>query len=151
MSGSPWPEHLPSLASQNHRITSPPANRYNGIAWAAGSSARWWWPSAKGFWPRGVPRAETLSAFLAAFRTLGYKECRDGALEEECEKVALFAGKDLKPTHAARQLRDGRWTSKLGPLEQIEHVKVEDVSGPSYGNPVRFMRRAGGPTGETSR
>ena len=78
--------------------------------------------------------------------TLGYTECPDGALEAGHEKVVLFAlrddGGDLVPTHAARQLADGRWTSKLGPLEDIEHTNVEDVNGPIYGVPVRFMRRA---------
>ena len=146
MSGSWATYDLPNLDSQNHRITSPCKNRYNCIAWAAGSNTQWWWPSRKGFWPRGVPREATLSAFLAAFATLGYTECPDGALEAGHEKVVLFAlrddGGDLVPTHAARQLADGRWTSKLGRLEDIEHTNVEDVNGPIYGVPVRFMRRA---------
>ena len=146
MSGSWLPDHLPNLNSHNHCITSPPRNRYNCIAWAAGSDTRWWWPDKYGSWPPGVLREVTLSAFLAAFGTLGYEECQDGILEVGHEKVALFAKRDdsgvLVPTHAAKQLCDGQWTSKLGPSEDIEHKKPEDVNGPSYGAPVRFMRRA---------
>ena len=98
------------------------------------------------FWPRGVSREISLPAFLDVFLTLGYEECQDADLEAGYEKVALFAklntSGNLEPTHAAKQLPDGRWTSKLGPLEDIEHDEVEDVSGPSYGEPVQFMRRS---------
>ena len=146
MPGSWSADDFPKLHSLNHRVTSPCKNRYNCIAWAAGSADRWWWPTKFAFWPPGVPREETLSAFLAAFATLGYAECQDGAMEEGYEKVALFARHDdegrIAPTHAAKQLADGRWTSKLGALEDIEHMEPEDVNGPLYGTPIRFMRRA---------
>ena len=56
-------------------------------------------------------------------------------------KIAIYAHDDGQPTHAARQLPDGRWTSKMGHLEDIEHRVVDDVNGPQYGSPVRFMRR----------
>ena len=85
-----------------------------------------------------------MSAFLAAFATLGYEECKDGCLEDGYEKVVLFAQDNVgyhKPTHAARQLRNGWWTSKLGPLEDIEHAESGDVKGPCYGEPAKFMRR----------
>ena len=81
---------------------------------------------------------------MAAFAVLGYEECEGDSLEEGYEKVALFARNVigvLEPTHAARQLRDGQWTSKLGPQEDIEHTRAEDVAGPCYGIPVRFMKR----------
>ena len=145
MSGSWPPDGLPHLDPQNHQITSPTKNRYNCIAWAAGSDTQWWWPEPRSFWPQSVPREVTLSAFEAAFRTLGYETCQDGSLERGHEKVALFARNDVHenpvPTHAARQLCDGQWTSKLGPLEDIEHTRACDVNGPDYGAPVRFMRR----------
>ena len=62
------------------------------------------------------------------------------------KKIVLFARQDdfkgLVPTHAARQLENGQWTSKLGQCEDIMHVDVENVSCPCYGKPVLFMRRA---------
>ena len=141
-----WPNHeVPYLTSQNHKITSPYKKRYNCIAWAAGCMTKWWWPADGGFWPQGVPREVTLSAFIAAFETLQYQPCADGSLEAGYEKISLFAQRDpvgvLVPTHAARQLPNGRWTSKLGPFEDIEHQQVEDVNGPVYGTPVQFMSR----------
>lgn len=141
MSVSWLPEDFPNLNPHNYRITSPYSPRYNCIAWAAGVDNQWWWPQEGTFWPVGVPREETISAFLAAFATLGYEECHDGTLEEGYEKVALFAPGDLVPKHMARQLSDGEWTSKMGSSEDIVHINAEDVNGLYYGTPVRFMRR----------
>lgn len=85
-----------------------------------------------------------MEAFHAAFRTLGYALCDDGALEAGYEKIALYAkqaGATLKPTHAARQLGDGQWTSKVGDFEDIKHVTLESLHGPQYGEVVQYMRR----------
>ena len=43
--------------------------------------------------------------------------------------------------HAARQLSDGRWTSKLGELVDIEHPDLADVAGGIYGQPNLYMER----------
>jgi hypothetical protein len=56
-------------------------------------------------------------------------------------KVAIYAsGGEL--THAARQLPDGQWTSKLGDLEDIEHDTLEALKCEEYGKPVLIMRKA---------
>ena len=55
-------------------------------------------------------------------------------------KVALYA-KDGKWTHAARQLESGRWTSKLGIYEDIEHAAPQDLCGDLYGQIHNVMRR----------
>jgi hypothetical protein len=89
-----------------------------------------------------VPREVTLVAFVEAFRVLGYEECDDGSLEDGYQKIAIFADDAGNPTHAARQLPNGEWTSKLGQLEDIVHATVDDVNGPTYGTPVEFMRRS---------
>ena len=44
-------------------------------------------------------------------------------------------------THVALQLPTGRWTSKLGGLEDIEHDTLKALEGIDYGEPVRFMKR----------
>ena len=45
-----------------------------------------------------------------------------------------------EPKHAARQLPSGRWTSKLGFLEDIEHA-LHDLEGTEYGAVVLVMKR----------
>ena len=144
MFGSRLSSSLPNLRFSNYKITSPCTPTYNCIAWAAGSNTKWWWPEKYCFWPKGVPREVTLEAFLVAFGTLGFIECPDGCMEKGYEKIAIFAKNNdgmLAPTHAARQLPDGEWTSKLGNLEDIKHKEIKDVEGPCYGKVVQFMKR----------
>jgi hypothetical protein len=132
---------FPDLVSTGYQVTSPPDPVYNCIAWAAGRTTEWWWPDRGRFeyWPPGAARDETVAAFVAAFATLGYVCCADGALEPGWEKVAIYATV-AGPTHMARQLPNGRWTSKLGPDDDIEH-SLEGLVSPVYGAVVPFLRR----------
>jgi hypothetical protein len=93
-----------------------------------------------GYWPRGVTRALTIEAFAEAFQTLGYERCGNGARETHYEKIVIYA-LDGEPTHAARQLPDGRWSSKLGKGHDLTHTTVRGVEGPLYGKAVLYMRR----------
>ena len=91
------------------------------------------------YWPPKARREETISAFVEAFSLLGYSECEDPTHEPGMEKIALYA-KGKTPTHAARQLRDGSWTSKCGRENDITH-HINGLNGNSYGRPVKFMTR----------
>jgi hypothetical protein len=61
-------------------------------------------------------------------------------LEPNFEKIALYAIGNI-PTHAARQLGDGSWVSKLGALEDIQHAAFFELEGAAYGKVVCFLRR----------
>ena len=134
---------FPNLVASGYRMTSPATQDYNCIAWAAGVDSAWWWPDEFhfAFWPVTVPRTVTLDAFLAAYETLGYIACADGQVEYGYEKIALYGDKNQQPTHAARQVHSGKWTSKLGPSEDIEHNTVEALHGDHYGGVLKFMKR----------
>lgn len=141
----PIDETFPALAKGGFQITSPVDKRYNCIAFAVGDTANWWWPFPvdvpEVFWPTGVPRAETLAAFRAAFATLGYSECASEEAEAGFEKIALFAIDQGVPAHAARQQPGGRWTSELGEREDITH-DLRDLEGLTYGKVTLVMKRA---------
>jgi len=94
-----------------------------------------------GYWPRNVARLETLDAFARAYGTLGYLPCADGSLEAGFEKIALYVDASDTPTHAALQLSNGKWTSKMGDFEDIEHETVDDVGGGAYGTAVAYLKR----------
>jgi hypothetical protein len=66
--------------------------------------------------------------------------CAGEELESSFEKIALFADSQRVPKHAARQLTSGRWSSKLGKLEVIEHA-LHDLEGTEYGAVVLIMKR----------
>ena len=109
-----------------------------------GRNDRWWWPDEDSYWPAGVPREETLEAFAQAFAQLGYEVCPSAEAEADFEKIALFADMGGHPTHAARQLPDGRWTSKCGRLDDIEHSSLEAIGGDGpyeYGAVALFLKR----------
>ncbi len=133
---------FPRLRGTDWRVSSEPDDLYNCIAWAANVTAEWWWPVGTGrtYWPEGVPRVVTLEAFRGAFATRGYQVCAGEELEPGFEKVALFANDAGVPTHAARQLADGRWTSKLGRKEDIDHA-LRDLEGTVYGSVALIMKR----------
>lgn len=139
---------FPALRSEGFEETSPPSQKYNCIAWAAGSASQWWWPYQHPayYWPEGLTREVTLDAFLRAFVSLGFEPCPTGELEAGFEKVAIYALRG-KPTLAARQLADGGWTSKLGKEVDITHA-LGGLEGPVYGQVAAYLRRPlrGAPT-----
>ena len=134
-------QYFPNLALTGYAITSPSTFIYNCIAWAAGITDDWWWPDPMGVsaWPSSARREETVSAFEQAFESLGYVTGANDTLEPDFEKVALYALAGT-PKHAARQLPNGRWTSKLGELEDVEH-SLDGLVGTWYGNVVSILKR----------
>ncbi len=132
-------ENFPRLNKSPYpfTITSPSDIRYNCIAWAVGVSNLWWDPYH--FWPQNCPREVTIPAFVKVLGTLGYRPCEDGRRERGYEKIVLYALGN-EPTHAARQLSNGRWTSKLGKSVDIEH-RIKDLEGPCYGKVAMYFRR----------
>ena len=146
MCGSWPPSELPNLTNKNHRVTGPATRSYNSIAWAAGDDQCGWWPNSLGigYWPPNANRGETLQDFIDAYSKLGYLSCNNGDLEPGLELIAIFAvtsSVGQTPTHTARQLEDGSWTSKLGQFEDISHDDAGDVECHAYGRVVAFMSR----------
>ena len=133
--------NFPGLADSVFSITSPESDSYNCIAWAAGDTDNWWWPSGLNYWPLEVPATDDVDSIVSAFVSLRYELCDSGDLQDGFEKVAIYA-RDNSVTHTARQLPSGNWTSKLGRSVDIEHEAVEALEGSNYGSVVQFMRRS---------
>ena len=138
-------EAFPELKGTGFKETSKPDPMYNCIAWAAGESDRWWEPSQPVdlgyYWPEGVPQSMHIKALIAAYAAVGFASCSDGALEPGFVKVALFAKAGETWTHAARQLPSGKWTSKLGSADDIQHDMPVHLRGEVYGVVHSYMKR----------
>lgn len=134
---------FPYLSRIGYSITSPKAEEYNCIAWAAGDTESWWEPDAMNiwYWPSDAPREYTLEAYKKAYEIVGFKECDGAHYEKGFEKVAIYTDTEGRPTHAARQLESGLWTSKLGRIEDIEHNNLESLNGSDYGSVKIIMKR----------
>lgn len=138
---------FPNLELDNHHETSPKSDDYNCYAWAVGENDEKWAPYTGYTWFRGFPKfslsnppEEDIDSYKEGFASIGYEECTDGNLEKGFEKIALYGiGKSVK--HAARQLENGYWTSKLGDYQDIEHYTVSILEGRGYGQATIFMKR----------
>lgn len=92
---------------------------------------------------------DTVARLFEFYR--GYQNCGlDDSLESGFLKVAIYEDPNDKEepfSHVAVQLPDGRWTSKLGPDEDIEHNTLAALEGDtsryrwSYGRVARIMKR----------
>jgi hypothetical protein len=92
------------------------------------------------FWPDHVPRFNSVDALIKVYEGLGYEVCGNADLESDYEKVAVYGDADGY-THAAKQLPDGKWTSKLGRAEDIEHFAIDGLVGKEYRQVRRILKR----------
>ena len=129
------------------KITSECTRDYNCIAWAVGKSNCWYWPPLGNenpepdeYWPKGIADKTDVDTFIKALQTDGYTLCPNFLPEPNFTKIALYAI-DGEVTHAARQLPNGLWTSKLGPLNDIQHGSPEAIEGEFYGKVAVYMKK----------
>ena len=134
---------FPNLVPDGYRVTSDETPEYNCVAWASEDSSRWWWPSSDYYWPEQSPLEESLASFRSVFEAMGYQECATDDLEAGFEKVAIFVDEESFPTHVARQVENGNWTSKLCRWQDIEHQSTQALAGTAsiYGQVALLMRR----------
>lgn len=135
---------FPLLANDpNFIITSKQTPDYNCIAWAADVSNAWYQPidnppiqfdGVKYDWPFDLPNDKSLATYKCLFENKRYVECSNFDFDVNFKKIALY----IDPvtnfcTHAARQLRNGHWTSKLGREFDIQHSDPTLIAGGLYG------------------
>ena len=144
-SGSRLPPQVeslfPNLAASGYEITSDPSYDYNCIAWAMHVSVqRWDWTDPDGYWPPSVPRDLSSSTLVQVFADAGYTVCDSDGSEVGYDKIAIYV-LNGRWQHAARQLRNGRWTNKLGDHCDITHPTLESLAVGYYGIIFCIMRR----------
>jgi len=68
------------IINGDSHITSRRTPYYNSFAWAVNDQERWWFPDRfeTEYWPAGIPRENTLSAFIDAYRTEHFEVCPIG-------------------------------------------------------------------------
>jgi len=136
---------FPNSLGSPFGITSPKDKFYNCIAYVYGDYRRWYWPSSflvpPYFWPPAIPRVVHVNSFIQLYSSIGYQVCQHGDLQAGVEKLAIFGFDALRPKHAALQLVDGNWSSKLGENHDVSH-SIQNISGGTYGNVLAYMSRA---------
>src|SRR5262249_41614821 len=105
---------FPRLGEQ-YEVLAPATKTYNCIAWSLGHTSSWVWPN-----PTGEP--VTLQEFDALYGYYGFRRVvgLDYRRKPGVEKIVLYGSRrddgSIQPTHAALQMADGTWSSKLGSL-----------------------------------
>jgi hypothetical protein len=92
------------------------------------------------FWPEGVEDSTDVSSFIKAFELVDYKICEGSEFESGYQKIALYILNN-ECTHAARQLRNGMWSSKLGNWYDIQHGTPYTIENDTYGVVICIMKR----------
>jgi hypothetical protein len=146
MSQSDIRNDFPNLSAADYLITSPEDDGYNCFCWAIRSGKNDVWcsptPIPGYYWPSGLARNAKLETFIELYRLEGnFEPCADGSLETGFEKVALYVDRSDKVSHAARQLDSGKWTSKLGVLDDIEHVNTSVLEADYAASVRQFLKR----------
>ena len=141
--------YYPKLIAAGYEKTSDETILYNCIAWAVGDTSQWWECGENGpleepgiYWPPDALHSYDLDALISAYNTLGYEICEIQSPEPELgyQKVVLYKeGEQWR--HAAKLLENGLWSSKLGDLEDVSHVRPEDAEGAFNGEVACYMRR----------
>lgn len=150
-------DSFPKLSGDpDFRITSPSTNKYNCIAWAHGHSDKWMQPVDNTipknldlvfYWPEDVECNGDIQFLIQTFELKGYQICDKWEHEEGYQKVALYRDPDSSQyTHAAREIvadkkRCGKWTSKLGKENDIQHGNPYTIEGDCYGIVHCIMKR----------
>lgn len=127
----------------NYRKTSEETYRYNCLAWALGINWTWFQHDARCagyYWPPGIDREWNEATIRKIFALHGFREeALSRELEADYEKVAFYVDGGGEPSHFARQLANGNWTSKLGDLIDVEHTNLECLEGKDQYGSVSFI------------
>lgn len=141
-------KYWPHILDSDFEITSPQSGQYNCFAWALSEqSCNLGTVFPDGLWPSDIPRYPSKENFIQLFQKNDFNLCaNDDSLEEGFEKLVFYVDEHDFPTHVARQLQNGKWTSKLGPAEDIQHDSIKIFEGwyktePYYGKIGFVMKR----------
>ena len=132
---------FPNLQEGNFSRESCCTDKYNCVAWAAGDTTKQWVPYL--YWPIDtsiMSGRDYVTSLILVFQGLGYSTCADSLLEVGYEKVAIY-GHGIEWFHAARQLENGKGSSKMGNYEDIEHDTLGCLVSEIYGQVLCLMKR----------
>jgi|SRR5271165_5196059 len=135
---------FPALKGGNgYRKTSESSTDYNCLSWALGID---WVNYATDklpgyYWFPGVAREWEIETIKQIMEKHSYEKCDSFELEKGYEKIVFYVDESGSPEHFARQLQNGKWTSKLGGLWDIEHDTLDCLAIPDYGTPQLVFRR----------
>src|ERR1035437_2064766 len=130
--------YFPNLIQgKNFEFTSGQTDEYNCVAWATELTADW----VQFIYDEIGNYDNNVQKYIKYFTELGFIKTENSQFVKDVQKIAIYANENKDFVHVARQLNNGKWTSKLGEWEDIEHTTLEVLAGDSYGNPYIIMEK----------
>ena len=86
-------------------------------------------------------RVELRARLYRRAAAVGFERAEGPASSESVALIALYVDFDGLVVHVARQEPDGKWRSKIGVLEDIEHDAPDALEGGEYGSVACVLRR----------
>ena len=126
-----WPR-LSNDAGYRNGDVSEATEEYNCFAWAIGRNDIRLDASDEpcSHWPTGIEPSLYINSYVEVYSSEGFKVCDDPTLEEGYLKIVLYEDRfSGEAVHAARQLPNGCWTSKMGFIEDISHQDLASLEG----------------------
>ena len=148
-----WPDLKLGENSEITSLKDIPNNTYNCVAFALGEEnsiadmlifSKTIDLAACGLSNKNL--VHTVEAYESVFTHFyKFERCDSATYEAGYTKIALYEGYDeddeLNFLHVAILLDNGKWKSKMGNYEDIEHETLEVLAGKQYGNPKIIMKR----------
>lgn len=146
------------MRPNDFRLSSPREPECSCLSYVVGDKERHWWPPGPlatrrsnlliqlgppDVWPVDLPPDATLANVCALLSRLGFVDCEDAvAIDPKTTLVvAIFLDSGTAPAHFAQQLPNGKWLSKLGGGNDIEHRTTHSVEGGANGTLAHKMCR----------
>src|SRR5438034_10954897 len=132
---------FPALSGSEYSKSSEADTAYNCFGFAVHDTKQYWQKvDVRGYyWP--LKRDDRLEDWIEALRLNNFVPTDDWSLEAEFEKVCIYVNEEGSPEHVSRQLASGKWTSKIGRLEDIEHSTLTELECVDYGKPKVMLKR----------
>lgn len=126
-------KNFPNLGPDKFAYTSLKTEDYNCMAWAVENTEDW--IQFDGGYDCKI------ETYINYFSSLGFTITEDVSYTNGIIKICLYA-ENNEFRHVARQLPNGRWTSKMGDWEDIEHETPDVLIGNFYGSKLIFMEKS---------
>lgn len=123
----------------NFGFTSVQTWDYNCVMWSLNIDDDWkdFFYTEDGY----VSPDQSINPYINFFKERGFQICENGELEPGQTKICIYSKNGIF-SHVSRLMENGRWASKMGNYEDIEHLSEFDVSGIGYGKPETYMKKA---------
>ena len=123
---------------ENFEYTSNQTDDYNCVAWANEKDDDF---ITIPYYNSNDCFNDMLEGYINYFISFGFERTEYFEKDNKYTIIALYTKDENQFMHVARLLENGKWTSKIGNWEDIEHTTLNSLSGGAYGEPTVFMRK----------